>query len=70
MIDKRFQIHQQIGKGAFSKVYLGTDMIDLTSVAIKVESPNITKPQLENESKLYSTIQIHKNFQKVVWSGF
>lgn len=49
LIEKRFLVGQQIGKGSFGDVYEARDIIKQKKVAIKFESHKNTHAQLRNE---------------------
>jgi len=57
---KQYKVIQQIGKGAFSKVYLAQHSLTLKYVAIKLEKKGSTLPILEKESELYLELQNKK----------
>lgn len=49
LIDRRFFVELQIGKGSFGVVYQAKDLIAGKTVAIKFESKSTTHAQLPNE---------------------
>lgn len=49
LIEKRFLVGQQIGKGSFGDVYEARDNLTGKKVAIKFESHKNTHAQLKNE---------------------
>lgn len=49
IIDRRFFVELQIGKGSFGVVYQAKDLVDCKTVAIKFESKSSTNAQLPNE---------------------
>lgn len=52
LIDKRFVVGQQIGKGSFGDVYDARDNFSGKKVAIKFESRQSTHAQLKNEYRV------------------
>lgn len=60
-IGKSFRFTKKLGQGAFGDVYLGVNVKTGAEVAIKLESKNISVPQLLYESELYN--QLHSNNQ-------
>ena len=53
----KYRISELIGRGSFGEAYRGINVSTLDEVAIKSEPKNAKTPQLENEYKLYKTLQ-------------
>jgi serine/threonine protein kinase len=52
-----FKSLDEIGHGAFGKLYTGTNSETKESVAIKLELPNLIRSQLMIEYKIYSILK-------------
>ena len=56
-IASRYRIREQIGGGSFGTIYRGDDVKTGNLIAVKIESHDVTVPQLSNESKVYTALQ-------------
>jgi serine/threonine protein kinase len=52
-----FKSLEEIGHGAFGRLYLGINTDTEESVAIKLELPNLIRSQLSIEYKIYSILK-------------
>ena len=50
LIFGKYKILKFIGKGSFSQIYLGTNVVNKQLIAIKLENKLTEKPLLENEA--------------------
>lgn len=62
MLKDRFEFNlecdeNRLGSGAFGQVIKGTDKLNNTDVAIKLEPIDSKYPQLEHEARIYQTLQ-------------
>ena len=57
-----FQLTELAGRGGFGEVWYATSLIDHQELAIKIERLENHRPNLEEESKIYQTLQSEKHF--------
>eukprot|EP00123_Amoebidium_parasiticum_P016546 comp23486_c0_seq2/m.39291 comp23486_c0_seq2/g.39291 ORF comp23486_c0_seq2/g.39291 comp23486_c0_seq2/m.39291 type:complete len:424 (-) comp23486_c0_seq2:1274-2545(-) len=68
-VGNKYRLDRKIGGGSFGDIYLGTDLITRTEVAIKLEPVKTKHPQLIFESKLYRVLQGGVGIPQMLWSG-
>jgi len=72
IIQEKYMVFSQIGKGAFGSVFKGIDIETQKYVAIKFESQNVSKERLEKESQIYTFLkEKHKRrfIPNIYWYG-
>uniref|UniRef100_A0A0G4HR05 Casein kinase I n=1 Tax=Chromera velia CCMP2878 TaxID=1169474 RepID=A0A0G4HR05_9ALVE len=65
----KFRLGRKIGSGSFGDIYLGTNVVTLEEVAVKLESIKTKHPQLLYESKLYKILAGGVGIPSVHWYG-
>jgi casein kinase 1 len=65
MINDRYIIKDKIGSGSFGTIYTATDVFYKNKVALKMESINISTPQLLFERKIYKILTNTKGIPKI-----
>jgi len=68
-VGKTYRLDCKIGSGSFGVVYLGTDISNGASVAIKMEKRTAKNPKLESEYKVYKTLAGGVGISQVHWFG-
>lgn len=63
IIAGRYKIGSRIGGGTFGDLYLGVNVTNGNSVAVKVEKTTATFPQLAREARLYSMLGRDNRFR-------
>jgi len=56
LIDNRFLLENEIGRGSFGRVFIGQDVTTNEKVAIKVEAVDTKHPQLVMEAKIIAAL--------------
>ena len=72
IIANKYKILEEIGKGAFGKVYKGENIRTKELVAIKVEKVNEEIKSLKYETQIYQALTSGQNingFVQVKWFG-
>jgi serine/threonine protein kinase len=70
LLQKRYQIAEQLGKGSFGTVYAAVDTVTNTPVAVKVESVNTKHPMLHYEWKALRLLAGDDNRVPAVFAFF
>lgn len=65
IINERYILKEKIGSGSFGTVYTAIDTYYDTIVALKMESINISTPQLSLEKKIYNILANTKGIPKI-----
>ena len=68
IIEDRFKIIKQVGKGSFGEVYKARDLKNKMNVAIKIETKEKSK-RLLHEYDLYANLDGMKGIPKMYWKG-
>lgn len=66
IVQKYYQIVKKLGEGAFGEIYLATNTLDNSIVAIKIESVLSKRSQLVNESRFIIDLIKTKKFDEEV----
>eukprot|EP00830_Metopus_es_P015497 TRINITY_DN4485_c0_g1_i1.p1 TRINITY_DN4485_c0_g1~~TRINITY_DN4485_c0_g1_i1.p1 ORF type:complete len:514 (-),score=79.72 TRINITY_DN4485_c0_g1_i1:16-1557(-) len=66
---KRFKLGKLIGEGAFGEIYSGIDIENGREIAIKVEQLERKYLFLQNEAKVYKTLQGNPGIPLFYWAG-
>ncbi|KAK5936585.1 hypothetical protein PMZ80_011183 [Knufia obscura] len=69
-IGDRYQLVQLLGEGSFGKVYLGRDAETGNAVAMKLEHCKIDPSLLDEEIRVYQSLQSKPGFPRVFWHGW
>ncbi|KAK5069424.1 hypothetical protein LTR51_008674 [Lithohypha guttulata] len=69
-IGDRYQLVQLLGEGSFGKVYLGCDAETGDEVAIKLEHCKVDPSLLDEEIRVYQSLQSKPGFPRVFWHGW
>lgn len=64
-----FSLNKKLGEGSFGMIFLGIDIQNNKQVAIKVEPPSVTVPQLISEARILKSLEKGIAIPKVYWSG-
>lgn len=59
LVEKKFVVGRQIGKGSFGDVYEATDIFTGKRVAIKFEDRKSSHSQLKNEYRVWDSMLCH-----------
>ena len=65
-MDSYLKIIEQIGEGAFSKLYSAYDSHLNKYVALKIEKNNNKKTLLKKEFQIYNSLKVYLVFQKYI----
>jgi casein kinase I family protein HRR25 len=68
-INRTYVPVKKIGSGSFGDVYLGTNIIDGTKLAIKVEPKEKKRPMLDIEVTMYNALSGGVGIPRVMWYG-
>jgi serine/threonine protein kinase len=66
---KRFELKEQLGAGAFGEIYGGVDLRTGAKVAIKLEPANAEHPQLAYEARVYQHMDGKRGIPKMLYVG-
>lgn len=66
---KNYRVGRKIGSGSFGDIYLGTDLINGSEVAIKMESTRRKNPHLLFECKVYRALAGGVGTPMIHWYG-
>ncbi len=69
ILNNRFKVKEELGKGSFGIVYKGIDMRSKKYVGIKVEAKAARFPQLCHEAKIVKLLSKATGFAKFYWYG-
>lgn len=69
-IGGRYQLVQLLGEGSFGKVYLGRDADTEAEVVIKLEHSSVDPSFLDEEIRIYQSLQPKPGFPRVFWHGW
>ena len=67
LIAGKFILGEKIGSGSFGEIYTGVSISSNEPVALKLERIRSSKPQLENEYRIYRSIQGGIGIPRVFW---
>ena len=66
---KRFELKEQLGAGAFGEIYGGVDLRSGAKVAIKLEPANAEHPQLAYEARVYQHLDGKRGIPRMLYVG-
>jgi len=68
-VGTNYRLIKKIGSGSFGDIYLGTNILNGESVAVKLEELKKSHPQLHYESRVYRLLAGGDGIPKIRWYG-